>query len=129
MARTNAAPRVNVAAEKQQQAQLRVIRNEKTVKFKLGMRFYSSLSVLIGLVVFSIFCRVQLTEMTEAISGKNKELAALESEELRIRSELEEALSKQNIEKEAENLGMKKILDYQVEYVNISRNDVVSVCK
>lgn len=62
------------------------------------------------------------------ITTANAQLATLEAENVRIRSELDAKVSLKNVEDYAENvLGMKKIDNSQIEYIQIQNSDIVSV--
>lgn len=120
----------SVRKPKQKQVHLRVIYGtEGKLRLKLGLMFYFSCAVFVGLIIFSLFYRIQLTELTEKISTNTKKLEILESEELYIKAKLEDKLSSKNIEKEALNLGMEKIRNYQIEYINISNGSNTEISR
>ncbi len=113
---------------KREQVEFKVITNERAIKTNNSFKSIFFLSVLsIGLIIASLFLRVQLTELTEQINQDTKKLEILESEELRVRSQLEEKMSVHNLEEQAAKLGMGKVQDYQVEYISIPRKDNVEV--
>lgn len=113
---------------KREQVEFKVITNEREIKTTNNFKFLFFLGALsIILVMVSLFLRVQLTELTEQINQDTKKLEILESEELRVRSQLEEKMSVHNLEEQAAKLGMGKVQDYQVEYISIPRKDNVEV--
>ena len=113
---------------KREQVEFKVITNERAINTTNNFRFLFFLSVLsVVLIMISLFLRVQLTELTEQINQDTRKLEVLEGEELRERSQLEEKMSAHNIEEQAAKLGMGKVQDYQVEYINIQRKDNIEV--
>ncbi|MGN1039477.1 MAG: hypothetical protein ACI4PI_02175 [Oscillospiraceae bacterium] len=113
---------------KREQVEFKVITNERAIKTDNSFKFLFFLSALsVVLIMISLFLRVQLTELTEQINQDTKKLEVLESEELRVRSQLEEKMSAHNLEEQAAKLGMGKVQDYQVEYISIPRKDNVEV--
>ena len=118
----------NHALEQERAFELRVLRGKgrerrRRYRFKLYCAGFCGVSM----VLVSLFCRIQLTELTEQINQSSKKLAVLESEELRLRTELENDICVHSLEEKAFKLGMEKLHNYQVEYVNVSRGDCVSV--
>ena len=113
---------------KREQVEFKVITNERAINTTNNFKFLFFLSALsVVLIMVSLFLRVQLTELTEQINQDTKKLEVLESEELRVRSQLEEKMSAHNLEEQAAKLGMGKVQDYQVEYISIPRKDNVEV--
>ena len=113
---------------KREQVEFKVITNERAIKTTNNFKFISFLIALsVALIIVSLFLRVQLTELTEQINQDTRKLEVLEGEELRERSQLEEKMSAHNIEEQAAKLGMGKVQDYQVEYINIQRKDNIEV--
>ena len=128
LARASAVHNNQSVRQEKPAVELRVVRGEANRKKRVArVRFYFVSVVLVGLVLVSLFCRVRLTELNEQINQNTKKLAVLESEELRLRAELEDSTCIYNLEEKAGTLGMEKLHDYQIEYVNISRSDDISV--
>ena len=84
------------------------------------------IAVLIcGMVVITLDRR---NRVYNEITSANAQLATLEAENVRIRSELDAKVSLKNLEDYAENvLHMKKIDNSQIEYIKIQNSDIISV--
>jgi cell division protein FtsL len=81
--------------------------------------------VLLGAVILS---NVQQLQISNQITEKKKEYMILQSENVRMQSELAGKTSNKNIQEYAENiLGMRAIDGSQIEYVEIQTNDVVEI--
>ncbi len=81
--------------------------------------------VLLGAVILS---NVQQLQISNQITEKKQEYMILQSENVRMQSELAGKTSNKNIQEYAENvLGMRTIDGSQIEYVEIQTNDVVEI--
>jgi hypothetical protein len=95
---------------------------------------YNSLSIAIcGIVITAllfimIYGKVQVSALYTAISSEKEVVDILESENVRMQSEIESNMSLKNIETYAENvLGLKKLDKSQIVYIQIQNEDVVQV--
>ena len=80
---------------------------------------------LLGAVIFS---NVQQLQVANSITAKKQEYTNLQSEYVRVQSELAGKTSNKDIQEYAENtLGMRTIDGSQIEYVEIQTNDVVEI--
>ncbi|MBQ8011978.1 MAG: cell division protein FtsL [Oscillospiraceae bacterium] len=80
---------------------------------------------LLGAVILS---NVQQLQISNQITEKKQEYMNLQSENVRMQSELAGKTSNKNIQEYAENvLGMRTIDGSQIEYVEIQTNDVVEI--
>lgn len=80
---------------------------------------------LLGAVILS---NVQQLQISNQITDKKQEYMNLQSENVRMQSELAGKTSNKNIQEYAENvLGMRTIDASQIEYVEIQTNDVVEI--
>lgn len=80
---------------------------------------------LLGAVILS---NVQQLQLSNEITAKEQEYMNLQSENVRMQSEIAGKTSSKNIQEYAENvLGMRTIDKSQIEYVEIQTNDVVEI--
>ncbi|MDR1260227.1 MAG: hypothetical protein LBJ83_00630 [Oscillospiraceae bacterium] len=110
--------RQNYVAQENGRVNLRVVEGSPKNTF-LSLRLYAAMFALTLVVIGAIFSRVQLTEITEKMGRDAKKLEILESDELILRTKLEDKVSAVNVEERAMALGMEKLRKYQVEYVNV----------
>lgn len=106
----------------------------KVPKAKPRAKTTSPLKVILflGLIIamsFSVmFSRAQLTEITTKVNAATKELESLESEKVRLTTELEDKVSLRNVEEYATmELGLEKLDPSQIEYVTLSDGEEVEV--
>ena len=85
-----------------------------------------SLAILMFMAM-AIYSRVQLDEINREISSVEKKMELAESDAIRINNELNSIISINNVENYAANqLGMVKVQDYQVVYIDLSADDYVA---
>ncbi len=88
---------------------------------------------LIALSVFSICFfvisgKVETSKMYREISSANKNLESVQSENVRLQSELESKMTLKNVEEYAEEvLGLQKLNNSQIMYVETQTDDVVEI--
>lgn len=94
----------------------------------------SAVKVILGAVVcFAllaavILSNVQQLQLTNEIASKQKEYTDLQSENVRMQTELAGKASNKNVQEYAENvLGMHVLNPSQVEYIQIQTADVVEI--
>ena len=95
-----------------------------------GSLILMALSVLVCFVMVSavIYSNVQQLQISQQITEKQKELTDLQSENVRMQSELAGKTSNKKVQEFAENdLGMRPIDASQIEYVQIQTSDVVEI--
>ena len=79
-------------------------------------------------MAIAIYSRVQLDEINRDISNKEYEIELAQSDSVKLNNTLSAMVSMNNVEDYAANvLGMVKVQDYQVVYVDLSSNDSVVV--
>lgn len=102
------------------------IKNDNKGGSKTAVFLITVVAVLIcGMVVITLDRR---NRVYSEITSANTQLATLEAENVRIRSELDAKVSLKNLEDYAENvLHMKKIDNSQIEYIKIQNSDIISV--
>lgn len=102
-------------------------------KNKDGRKFPVFTMILVVFVCFFmlsavIYSNVQQLQINNEITEKQKELTDLQSENVRMQSEIAGKTSNKNVQEYAENvLGMRPIDASQIEYVQIQTADVVEI--
>lgn len=87
------------------------------------LAFSSLILFFLGLVIYST---LELDEINREISKVDKEMKIAQSETVRLNMELDSLISIDKVENYAANtLGMVKVQDYQVVYVDLSTSDRV----
>ena len=93
-------------------------------KFKLIVGVFICF-FLLGAVIYS---NVQQLQINNEITAKQKEYTDLQSENVRMQSEIAGRTSNKNVQEYAEEvLGMRTIDSSQIEYVQIQTSDVVEI--
>ena len=94
----------------------------------LAVHLVLSVILLTGLTVAMLYSRAILATVNEAISVKTAELNTLNGEYTRLQTELDAKISLRNIEEYAStNLGMSKVEQDQVQYVNVEQGESVTL--
>lgn len=111
---------------------INVLENEDKVVPKKNKGFNISVILcalfIVGLLSAKLYSDVQLNELTDKASKMKKELETLKSEEIRINVLLEKRTDLREIERKAtEELGLKKIEKYQVEYISLPSKDKAEI--
>ena len=79
-------------------------------------------------ILFSVvYGKVQVSDIYSQINAQKSELNVAESENARLKAELESYTSLRNIEEYAEEIGLKKLDKAQIWYVDIQQEDVVKI--
>lgn len=87
---------------------------------------FISIAVFMFMAV-AIYSRVQLDEINREIKSVENKIELAESDSIKINNELNAIVSINNVEDYAANeLGMVKVQDYQVVYVDLSADDYVA---
>lgn len=85
-------------------------------------------TVFFSVMVFQIYSQVRVDELDREISAVNASINVVESENTRLNMDLDANVSLDKVEEYAQDvLGMVKVEDYQVNYVNLSEGDTVEV--
>ena len=109
---------------------LRIIKNRRKTKVIAPVKviFASAMAIVISIVM--IYSQVVLTELTSEVSFYENQLTELNTEYVRLQGELEATTSIKTLEEAAETkLGLAKIDSSQVEYVNLTGDDAISVAR
>ncbi len=119
--------------KKKKHSDLRVVttpaRQRRVVQMrKFAARMVASVVLLVGLTLAMLYSRAVLATVNEDIGVKTSELNTLNSEYTRLQTELDAKISLRNIEEYASaNLGMAKVEQGQVQYVNIEQGESVTL--
>ncbi len=109
-----------------QQEEVRQPKIVKVPKAKPAVKTASPTKVLLFLIViiglsFSVmYSRAQLTELTTKVNAATEELDVLQSETVRLKTELESRISLKNVEEYVTmELGLEKLDPSQIEYITL----------
>ena len=132
---SSAAPKIKPAPQKKPNLTLiqrtrrtaAQVRQQTAVDTKRTLKvMVVSITVLLFMAL-AIFSRVQLDEVNREISAVENKMELANSESIRINNELNAIMSINNVEDYAINeLGMVKIQEHQVVYVDLSDSDFVA---
>ncbi|MFR3785712.1 MAG: hypothetical protein ACLTWR_00200 [Agathobaculum desmolans] len=113
----------------QQERSLREVPTPRHRK-KAGVRpsFAACLVILAVTAVYILFCQMQLTQLTTEVSRKNDALSELTSENVSLTTKKMNSMDMEEVENYAVNrLGMVKMDNSQIEYVELINPDTVTV--
>ena len=85
--------------------------------------------VVMAMVGYFITCNVRLTEMNKALSDGQTQLNALQSEQVRLKSELAGLTSAERINQYAQEMGMQPIDRNQIYYITVHEEDTVTLAQ
>ncbi|MBR5310273.1 MAG: cell division protein FtsL [Oscillospiraceae bacterium] len=109
---------------------LRLIKNRRQEKAVAPVKIILGAAVVIAVCIAMIYSQVVLTELTSEVGFYERRISELDTEYVRLQSELEASTSIKTLEEAAENeLGLAKIDSSQVEYVNLTGSDNISVAR
>lgn len=107
---------------------LRIIKNRRKAKTVAPVKIILASTIAIVISVIMIYSQAILTELTSEVSFYENKITELDTEYVRLQGELEAITSIKTLEEAAESkLGLSKIDSSQVEYVNLTGNDEISV--
>lgn len=100
----------------------------KPVKRTSPVKVLACMAVVLVMASSIMYSRAQLTELSAQVTSASKKLDELESENVRLTTELEKQLSLKNVEEyAATELGLEKLDPAQVEYVTLTEGNRVEV--
>ena len=104
------------------------IKNETQVAAKQARKAFAVAVAILMFMAMAIYSRVQLDEINRDITNKEYEIELAQSDSVKLNNTLSSMISINNVEDYAANvLGMVKVQDYQVVYVDLSSSDSVVV--
>ena len=107
---------------------LRIIKNRRKEKTVAPFKIILAAAVAVAVCVAMIYSQVVLTELTSEVSFYENQITELNTEYVRLQGELEASTSIKTLEEAAEKeLGLAKIDSSQVEYVNLTGEDEITV--
>ena len=107
-----------------------MIENRRKAKVVAPVKVILASAVAIVISVIMIYSQVVLTELTSEVSFYENQIVELDTEYVRLQSELESITSIKTLEEAAETkLGLTKIDSSQVEYVNLTGTDEITVAR
>ena len=107
---------------------LRILKNRRKAKVIAPVKIILGGALALVISVIMIYSQVVLTELTSEVSFYENQITELNTEYVRLQSELEATTSIKTLEEAAETkLGLAKIDSSQVEYVSLTGTDEISV--
>lgn len=100
----------------------KLIRNRKG-----SLVMMAAIVLLVGLVCYQIYCNAQYNELTTQVSILKSEYEDLVNEEIQLNVQIDAKAELNNIEAIATSMGMSKIQQHQIEYVNLGSEDRAEV--
>ena len=113
------------APKVKQEPKLRVLKSKRkgTTVSAISARSVGTFMLVVMVMVLIIYNQTCLNEVTGEINAINKEIAELQSENTRLGSIIENKMSLFNIGEMAQEMGMKKLDKYQIEYVSLYKEN------
>ena len=131
---SHAAVRVAAPTRRATVTRLPITRSKSAVKSKAGTKVSSlvllaiTISVMFaGIMSFNLFVRAQISDIKKDIIACDEMLKSLESEAICLEMELENKVSFQNVESQAQAFGMVKTTDKQRKYIATLKEDKAQV--
>ena len=113
-----------------EQPKVRVIKRAQPVKSVYGVRpitLVMAAMIVVSITALLLYNNAMIAEISAEITSATTELELLETENARLNRELDAKMSNEVIAETAVNeLGLSKLENYQVAYVNLSSQDVVT---
>ena len=83
----------------------------------------AAILLLVGLVCYQIYCNAQYNELTTQVNRLKSEYEDLVNEQIQLNVQIDAMAELDNIEAIAAQMGMSKIQQHQIEYVNLGSED------
>lgn len=117
------------AHEKQTKPEIKVVSRTGPVRAIYGVRPITLLMVMtivVSIIAVLLYSNAVITEVSAEITAKTAELEILQTEHARLNRELDAKISNEAVSQIATNqLGLNKLENYQVEYINLNSQDVI----
>ncbi|MBO5333319.1 MAG: hypothetical protein J6B37_04305 [Clostridia bacterium] len=132
----SAAPKVRPEPQKKPQLELvkktrltaQQMRQQTAAETRKTIKVMCVAMAILMFMALAIYSRVKLDEINREISSVEKKIELAQSDAVKLNNELNAIVSINNVEEYATNeLGMTKIQDYQVYYIDMSSQDYVAV--
>ncbi len=102
------------------------VRRQTAEDTKKAIKIMVIATAILMFMAMAIYSRVQLDEINREINSIENKMELAQSDTIKLNNELNSIVSINNVENYATNvLGMVKVQDYQVVYVDLSQNDYV----
>ncbi len=115
------------APNRQPHPQLQVVQKrsaKRTLSFAFTPRALGAFAIVVTLVSLMVYNQVCLTEISRDINLIQKDLTQLESEYVKMKSQMEAMASLQSVAERAKNdLGLHRLDKYQTQYINLYGKD------
>ncbi len=124
--------------EAQNKPQMELVRRKKKTvaearrEMRIGARQTAKILViafcLLSMFAALLYSRLRVDELTREIDAANAQLSVAQGENVRLNMRLDSMISLERVEDYAKNdLGMTKVEGYQIEYIDLSGADTVTV--
>lgn len=124
--------------EAQNKPQMELVRRKKKTvaearrEMQMGARQTAKILVialcLLSMFAALLYSRLRVDELTREIDAANAQLSVAQGENVRLNMKLDSMISLERVEEYAKNdLGMTKVEGYQIEYIDLSGADTVTV--
>lgn len=131
MAAANQAYDLSRYEQREKKPAMQVVTHPAPVKSVMGVRPITALlcmCLVVASIAVLLYNNAVLTEVGDQVNEAYSDLKALQNEEVRLNTELEFKLSNKNVEEIASrNLGLVKLEKHQVDYIDMSSEDVVTL--
>jgi len=115
---------------KEKTPKMQVVKRAQPIKSLYGVRPITFLAIAIAVVAITatlLYNNAMIAEISAEITAVSDDLELLQNENARLNRELDAKISNESLANTAVNeLGLNKLESYQVEYVNLSAEDVVT---
>ncbi len=121
------APRRQVQPRVVQKSRAEIRAEERRARAK-AFKIVTVCSLLFVLIGFQIYSQVKVDEIDRKIANVNSQIEIVESENTRLNMQLDSRISLDKVDDYAQNvLGMVKVENYQVSYIDLSGGDAVTI--
>ncbi len=94
---------------------------------RVSVVMMAAILLLVGLVCYQIYCNAQYNELTTQVNNRKSEYEDLVNEQIQLNVQIDAMADLNNIEVIAAEMGMSKIQQHQIEYINLGSEDHAEV--
>ncbi len=94
---------------------------------RVSVVMMAAILLLVGLICYQIYCNAQYNELTTQVNNLKSEYEDLVNEQIQLNVQIDAMADLNNIEVIAAEMGMSKIQQHQIEYVNLGSEDHAEV--